>query len=209
MNKVANPSPASGYKPVVFFDRDGTLNVEKGYISKLSELSLIPGAAESVAKLNRAGIATVLVTNQSGAARGFYPESHIQDLNRRLGSLLLENGAVLDAMYYCPHLSTSTIKQYALECNCRKPRTGMIDIALIEHPDFDRQRAYVVGDKYSDIELAANCGSKGVLVKSGHGLSEIANSHNWKIQPSFIAFSVTEAVGWILQDLTNWKEGDG
>jgi D-glycero-D-manno-heptose 1,7-bisphosphate phosphatase len=198
---MSNNSPASGYKPVVFLDRDGTLNEEKSYIRELNDLHLIPGAAESVAKLNQAGIAAILVTNQTGAAREFYPESHIQDLNQRLVNLLAEGGAKLDAVYYCPHLAASKLEQYALECDCRKPRTGMIDKALIDHPDLDRQRAYVVGDKYTDIELAANSNMKGVLVESGYGLTEIANAHEWKVQPSFITSSISGAVDWILRDL--------
>jgi D-glycero-D-manno-heptose 1,7-bisphosphate phosphatase len=192
-------------RPVVFLDRDGTLNIENSYIHELSQLNLIPGAAESVAKLNNAGIAAILVTNQSGAARGYYPESHIQDLNQRLVNLLEQEGAKLDAVYYCPHLGTSQLKEYALECNCRKPQTGMIDTALLEHPDLDRKLGYVIGDKYTDIELAANCNMKGVLVESGYGATELLDSHSWKVQPAFIASTISPAVDWILEDLSSIK----
>ena len=201
MDKMANSSPPSGYKPIVFLDRDGTLNVEKGYISKLDQLVLIDGAAQSVARLNQAGAAAVLVTNQTGAARGYYPESHIRNLNNHLQDLLAQGGAKLDAIYYCPHFAASENPKYAIECVCRKPATGMIDTALKEHPNFDRNRAYIVGDKYTDIELAANCGMKGVLVKSGYGESEVSQSHKWRSAPAFIAHTIGEAVDWILNDL--------
>ena len=191
----------NGLRPVVFLDRDGTLNVERGYIRQLNELELIPGAADAIVRLNKAGIAAVLVTNQTGAARGFYPESHIQDLNQRLVNLLAQGGAKLDAVYYCPHLATSQLEGYAVECNCRKPKTGLIDIALAEHSDFDRKYGYVVGDKQTDVELAVNIGMKGILVESGYGSTEIANSHNWKVQPACIATSISTAVDWILNDL--------
>src|SRR5581483_168875 len=96
MNKASHP--------VVFLDRDGTLNEEIGYIHNVDHLQLIPGAAKAIIRLNQAGVAAVLVTNQSGAARGYYEEEHILNLNKRLVELLNKEGARLDAVYYCPHL---------------------------------------------------------------------------------------------------------
>src|SRR5947209_754446 len=114
-------------RPVVFLDRDGTLNEEVGYIKELSNLVLIEGAAEAIRRLNDAGVAAILVTNQSGAARGYYPEQHIKDLNARLVNLLEAQGAHLDAVYYCPHLPEGTVQPYAGECDCRKPSAGMVE----------------------------------------------------------------------------------
>lgn len=188
-------------QPVVFLDRDGTLNEEAGYISDLSQLRLIPGAADAVALLNRAGVACILATNQTGAARGYYSEQHIRDLNHRLVALLAAGGARLDALYYCPHLKEGTVSPYAIECSCRKPAAGMVERAFQEHPLLDRGRAYVVGDKATDVELARNCQAKGVLVTTGYGQRVLDGSYQWPVQPDFIAGEIGQAVSWILADL--------
>lgn len=188
-------------KPVVFLDRDGTLNEEIGYIREVSKLSLISGAAESVRKLNDAGIAAVLVTNQTGAARGYYDEEHIRQLNRRLEDLLAESGARLDAVYYCPHLEGGQFEPLSIKCQCRKPEPGLVEDALRDYPEFDGKRAYVVGDKSTDVELAKNCGAKGVLVRTGYGEAVIKGEYQWKVQPDFEAGNIVEAVEWILADL--------
>jgi D-glycero-D-manno-heptose 1,7-bisphosphate phosphatase len=188
-------------RPVVFLDRDGTLNEEVGYIRDLSKLVLIDGAAQAVARLNKAGVASVLVTNQTGAARGYYPEQHIRDLNERLASLLLSGGAQLDAIYYCPHYKDGTVAELSLDCACRKPSPGLVEQAFSEHPDFDRQSAYVVGDKATDVELARNCGVKGVLVVTGYGQQVLDGSYQWAVEPDFTADNIVAAVDWILADL--------
>ncbi len=190
-------------RPVVFLDRDGTLNEEVGYIRVLEDLNLIEGAAEAVKKLNQAGIAAVLVTNQTGAARGFYPEAHIRELNARLLSLLAEEKqASLDAVYYCPHLPEAQVAAYDSACACRKPETGMVEQAFAEHPDFDRNRAFVIGDKATDVELARNCGAKGVLVTTGYGQAVVKGEYQWPVDPDFQATSIVEAVDWILNQVS-------
>src|SRR5579883_138359 len=150
-------------RPVVFLDRDGTLNEEIGYIHDVSMLNLINGAAESVKKLNEANVAAVLVSNQTGAARGFYSEEHIKKLNERLVALLEQKGARLDALYYCPHLESGKVKEFSIACDCRKPEPGLVKRAFAEHQDLDPARSYVVGDKASDVELAKKCGAKAIL----------------------------------------------
>lgn len=191
-------------KPVVFFDRDGTLNVEAGYIHDLNNLVLAEGAAESVKKLNDLGVITVLVTNQSGPARGYYAEDHVLALNNRLISLLKDVGAYLDAIYYCPHIDPAQgkIEKYTLDCDCRKPKTGMIDQAIKDHPEIDMSRAYVVGDKATDVDLAYNAGCKGVLLTTGFGQRVLDGTYQeLPNKPHFIAHSITEAVNWIIKDL--------
>jgi D-glycero-D-manno-heptose 1,7-bisphosphate phosphatase len=188
-------------RPVVFLDRDGTLNEEVGYIRDISRLTLIKNAASAVRQLNRAGVAAVLVTNQSGAARGYFAEEHIWNLNRRLLDLLNAEGAHLDAIYYCPHLAEGIVEPLSFACHCRKPEPGMINQALAEHPDLDRQRMYVVGDKATDVELAGKCGAKGVLVTTGYGQQVLDGDYQWKVEPDFAAGNITEAVEWILSDL--------
>src|SRR5579883_1877985 len=125
-------------RPVVFLDRDGTLNKEVGYIRDIEHLSLIMGAGAAIKRLNDAQIAAILVTNQSGVARGYYPEKHIWNLHDRLKELLLREGASLDAVYYCPHLADGSVPEFAYVCNCRKPEPGLVNKAMAEHPDLDR-----------------------------------------------------------------------
>lgn len=188
-------------RPVVFLDRDGTLNEEVGYIREVSNLNLIAGAAAAVTKLNKAGIAAVLTTNQSGVARGYYPEDHIHKLHDRLASLLQAEGAKLDAVYYCPHLPEGEVEPFNCVCNCRKPEPGMVELALKEHPGYDRTRAYVVGDKSTDVELAHKFGGKGVLVTTGYGQDVLDGKYQWPVKPDYIAADITEAIDWIIQDL--------
>lgn len=164
-------------------------------------LNLIDGAAESVHKLNRANVAAVLVSNQTGAARGFYGEEHIRRLNDRLVDLLQARGAYLDALYYCPHLETGKVPALSIRCDCRKPQAGMIRKAFQENPDLDPQCSYVVGDKASDIELARNCGAKGILVKTGYGQAVADGRYQWKVEPDYLAHNVTDAINWILKDI--------
>jgi D-glycero-D-manno-heptose 1,7-bisphosphate phosphatase len=188
-------------RPVVFLDRDGTLNVEVGYIKNVEDLHLIDGAAQAIKRLNEANVAAVLVTNQTGAARGFYAESHIHDLHSRLKTLLAQEGAKLDAVYYCPHLEGAPVAPFGIACQCRKPEIGMVDQAYAEHYDLDRERSFVVGDKATDIELAKNCGALGVLVTTGYGDAVTKGEYQWQVKPDFQASSIVEAVDWILYEI--------
>ncbi|HEY9871227.1 MAG TPA: HAD family hydrolase [Candidatus Obscuribacterales bacterium] len=192
---------SSARRPVVFVDRDGTLNEELGYIFNVDDLVLLPGAAEAVIRLNGAGVACIVVTNQSGPARGFYSEAHVQKLNERLARLLAEQGAVLDGVYYCPHHADGVVEEYAIACDCRKPATGMLARAFSEHPDLDAARGYVVGDQSTDIDLARNAGLKSVLVKTGFGEAVKSGKYQWPVQPDHVADTIGHAVDWILNDL--------
>jgi len=188
-------------KPVVFLDRDGTLNVEAGYIRKLEDLHLIDGAAQSVQSLNKAGVAAIVVTNQSGAARQYYSQSHIQNLHKRLQMLLAEQGASLDAIYYCPHLPEGTEPELTMVCHCRKPAPGMVNRAFAEHPELSRQLSFVVGDKPCDVELAMSCQSRSILVKTGYGDASLQTLTAKNIKPDFVAEDICQAVDWILKQL--------
>ncbi len=195
---------SSSFQPVVFLDRDGTLNVEAGYIRELDNLNLIDGAGEAIAKLNGAGVACVLITNQTGAARGYYPESHINALHERLTKLLAGHGAHLDAIYYCPHLSAEEgglVEPYNIACDCRKPGPALVDLAYADMPGLSRELAYMVGDKATDVELAANCKIKGVLVETGYGKDVQSGVYQWPVKPDYQATSIVEAAEWILQSI--------
>ncbi len=182
----------------VFLDRDGTVNVEVGYLSDLNQLRLIPDAGAAIKRLNEEGLKVVLVTNQSGVARGYFSESLVQEANVRLKQMLLKDGASVDGIYYCPHHPTAGNSHYTTACDCRKPGTGMIDRAAIDLR-IDVKRSFVVGDKWSDVELGQRAGARSILVKSGFAQEDAGNVRpNHMNDPDFIANTLTEAVEWIL-----------
>lgn len=187
-------------RPAVFLDRDGTINEEVGYIHDAENLRLIAGAAEAIRRLNEAGLLAILTTNQSGPARGYYPESHIGTLHQRLNDLLLEEGALLDDLYYCPHHPEGVDPRFTKACRCRKPETGMVDEAVAKH-DIDRSRSYVIGDKATDVELGQKAGCKAILLTSGYGERVLAGEYQWQVKPDFVAPNLAAAVDWLLADL--------
>ncbi len=192
---------------VAFLDRDGTLNEEKGYIRKIEDLELIAGAAKAIKKLNDAGVLTILTTNQTGAARGFYNEEHINGLNERLQDLLdVQAGAYLDAVYYCPHIPPDDRKElvakYVANCDCRKPQTGMINQAVEAFDDIDLKKSFVLGDKASDVELAVNAGCQSILLRTGYGARVLEGKYQvLHHQPDFICDSIVDAADVILDSV--------
>jgi D-glycero-D-manno-heptose 1,7-bisphosphate phosphatase len=189
-------------KPAVFFDRDGVLNQEAGYIKRLEDLVLMPNAAAAVRSLNQHQIFCCMVSNQAGAARGYYPHAHIDALHERLSKLLAEAAdAHLDAMYYCPSLSKpagGVDPDLTYWSTWRKPNPGMLVAAAWQH-DLDIRRSFMIGDKATDIDLAHNAGCRGILVKSGYGESVLSGSYQHSVEPDFIAGDIAEAVDWILE----------
>lgn len=184
----------------VFLDRDGTVNEEVGYLSDLSRLKLIPGAGTAIRRLNQAGLKVVLVTNQSGVARGYFPESFVHDAHALLETMLREEGARLDGIYYCPHHPTAGNSRHTLDCDCRKPRTGLIDRAARELA-IDVRNSFMVGDKWSDVELGQRAGARTVLVKTGFAADDPGNARPPQVSdPDFIAHTISEAVEWILRN---------
>ncbi|MFY9270200.1 MAG: lipopolysaccharide heptosyltransferase II [Candidatus Manganitrophaceae bacterium] len=188
-------------KIAVFLDRDGTINDDVGYVGSVDRFSMIPGAAEAIVKLNRRGISVILVTNQSGVARGIFPEASVGEIHRHLQELLAKKGGRLDAIYYCPHHPEISL------CACRKPAMGMIEQAIAEC-GIDLSGSYIVGDKSLDMALARG-GAKGVLVRTGHGeasLREMMESGKRfdHVPPvAHVADDLVAAVDWILEDLEN------
>ncbi len=183
----------------VFLDRDGTVTEEVGYLTDLNKLRLLPGAGAAIKKLNEAGIKVVLVTNQSGVARGHFPESQVHEAHERLGRMLREDGAKLDGVYYCPHHPTAGGSKYTMVCDCRKPETGLLDRAS-KDLDIELGRSYMVGDKWSDVEVAHRAGAKAVLVRSGFAHDDPGNVRPALVKaPNFTAHDLSEAVEWILK----------
>jgi len=179
-------------RPAVFLDRDGTIAEEVGYLNHISRFRMFPFVPEAMRRLNDAGMPVIVVTNQSGVGRGYFPESLVHEVHALMNQQLAEAGARVDAVYFCPHVSADG-------CVCRKPKTGMLELAAREH-GIDVKRSFVVGDRYGDIELARNAGGRSVLVRTGYGQGELAwHAGSWAVQPEFVADTLAEAADWIVE----------
>lgn len=186
-------------RPAVFIDRDGTISEEVGYVNHVSRYRVFPFAAEAVRLLNDAGRAAVLVTNQAGVARGYFKEDLIGEVHARLAAELERGGARLDAVYYCPHHPSVGEPPYRLDCDCRKPRPGLIRRAA-EELGLDLGRSWMVGDRFSDIELARAAGVRSAFVLTGYGRGELEHqSHGWPRRPDLVAENLLEAVREIIK----------
>jgi len=172
MNGVgcAGPGAASHPRPAVFLDRDGTLIEEVNYLAHPEQVRLLPGAAEAVKELNALGIPVVVVTNQAGVARGYFPESRVAEVHARLNELLQAGGARIDAYYMCPHHPDAALEQYRITCTCRKPAPGLLRQAAREW-NLDLSASCMIGDKVSDLEAGAQAGCPPILVRTGYGAS--------------------------------------
>lgn len=148
-------------QPAAFLDRDGVLNVDHGYVYLPERLEWIAGAPEAVRLLNDAGYIVIVVTNQSGVARGYFDEAAVHRFNAHLQDGLAAHGAHVDAFYYCPHHPQGTVKDFAIDCLCRKPGTGMLEQAAAEWP-IDRARSFMIGDRDGDIGAASAFGIRGI-----------------------------------------------
>ena len=157
-------------RPAAFLDRDGVLNVDRGYVYRPDQLEWIAGAPEAVRLLNEAGYAVIVVTNQSGIARGLYDEAAMHQFHAYMQDALRAHGAHIDAFYYCPHHPDGTIKSLAVRCNCRKPGTGMFEQAAREWP-IDRARSFMIGDKDADMQAAAAFKIRGIRFDSSANIS--------------------------------------
>jgi D-glycero-D-manno-heptose 1,7-bisphosphate phosphatase len=185
----------------VFLDRDGTVNEEVGYLRDLAALKLIPGAAEAIRRLNASGCKVVLVTNQSGVARGYFPESLVHQAHDLLVAMLGKEGARLDGIYYCPHHPRAGNSHYTRECDCRKPATGLLDRAATDL-NIDLGRSFMIGDKWSDVELGQRAGCRTILVRTGFAHDDPGNVRPEGIRdPDFTARDLADAVDWVLRQV--------
>ncbi|MDT5063788.1 MAG: D-glycero-D-manno-heptose 1,7-bisphosphate phosphatase [Acidobacteriota bacterium] len=178
----------------VFMDRDGTISEEIGYVNHPSRYRVFPYSAEAVRLLNEAGWLAILVTNQAGVARGYFTEELITAVHDVLKQELSKRGAELDAIYYCAHHPTVGEAPYRFDCDCRKPKPGLIERAAAEF-DIDLRQSWMIGDRYSDIELARNAGVHSAFVLSGYGRGEWEYQRAaWKHEPELVAEDLLEAV---------------
>lgn len=171
-------------KPAVFLDRDGVLTEEKSYVCSLGELNIFSYVKECVKKIKEKGYYAIVITNQSGVARGLFLEKTLQEMNTYL---IKETG--VDAVYYCPHYIDGKVKKYQKRCNCRKPETGMIQKAC---EDFliDMKKSYMVGDRASDILSGQNAGIKTVLLESGYGTRRLEQN----VKPDYIMNDLRDVI---------------
>lgn len=178
---------------VAFLDRDGTLNVEKGYMDDPAAVELIPGAAQAVRNFVDAGYVVFGVSNQSGVARGYYTLERAIKVNNRVAELLSAEKADVREMFICPHHPEGVVAEYKVRCECRKPKIGMITAAL-EKYRLKPQKIIVVGDKACDVELGKNAGARTALVGTGYGAMEAeVIKRNGGPRPDFFAKDVLEA----------------
>jgi histidinol-phosphate phosphatase family protein len=176
----------------VFLDRDGTILRERGYLANPRNLKIYPGVFAALKSLKKAGAKLVLISNQSGVGRGYFPKSVVNRIHKELQRCLGMRKAKLDAIYFCPHLPSAG-------CSCRKPRPGMPHRAARDL-GIDLKNSYVVGDQEKDLKLARHIGARGVLVLTGAGRLEGRKARNLAAK---ISTNIGTAVSWILKDLNH------
>ena len=179
----------------VFLDRDGVITHDPPhYAHKLSQLKLISRSADAIRLLNENGFVVIVVSNQAGIAYGYYQEEDAMLFNQAMKEKLEKDGAYINAIYYCPHHLEAKIEGYRVDCNCRKPKPGMLERAEKEL-NIDLKQSFMVGDKWSDIEAGKSAGCKTVMVRTGHGVEELECN---EIECDCVANDLYDAVEYIL-----------
>jgi D-glycero-D-manno-heptose 1,7-bisphosphate phosphatase len=181
----------------VFLDRDGTMIEDVGYLDRMERLKLFPYTVDAIRLLNRAGFKIVVVTSQAGIANGVITEAFVVEAHQEIGRRVAAAGGRIDAVYYCPHSTTAVVSEYRTECDCRKPKPGMIHSAQ-KDLSLDLERSFVVGDRWRDIEMGQAAGVTGILVETGYGATE-ASRRPANITPVPVVADLIEAASWILR----------
>ena len=184
-------------QPAVFLDRDGTLVEERGYIDRLDLLEVFPWTSDALRLLRRAGLAIVVITNQSAIGRGIIDEPFLDVVHRELDARLAPSGARIDAYYFCPHFVDSRIDRYRMACQCRKPGSELVTRACTDL-GLDPARSFMIGDRWSDVACGVGAGVRSILVRTGHGMHE-AEMPPDGVRPDAILDNLMAAVGWILR----------
>jgi D-glycero-D-manno-heptose 1,7-bisphosphate phosphatase len=182
-------------RPAVFLDRDGTLIEERGYLDRLELLSIFPWTGDAIRLLNRAGFATVVITNQSAIARGLFDEAFLAGVHREIDARI--RPARVDAYYFCPHHTDAAVERYRQDCRCRKPGPGMIEQACRDL-DLDPARSFMVGDRWGDVACGHAAGARAVLVRTGVGRDQEGRRADGAGADAILN-NLMEAVGWILR----------
>lgn len=190
-------------KPVVFLDRDGTLIEEVCFLRREEDIKVFPETPKALSLLRQAGFALIVISNQSGVARGYLTEKRVVELNRVVFNQLRMLGEVPDAFYYCPYHGNADLPEYRKDSHDRKPGTGLAEKASREF-EIDLRKSYSIGDKLADVGLARNLGGKGVLLLTGHGRKEREKiDSDSDFVPDFIAANILMAAEWIVNDYCN------
>ncbi len=189
----------------VFLDRDGTINEDVNFLSSPEQVILIDWSVEAIKEMNELGLKIIVFTNQSGIARGYFTEDDLHKIHSRLDELLSQSGARIDAYYYCPHHPTEGNGEYKVECECRKPKDGMLQRASREQ-NIDLKKSFVVGDRCVDIKAGKTAGAKTILVLTGYGRQEYEKCKNENYEPDFVAKDLKEAVEIIKKCLMEKRE---
>jgi len=175
----------------IFMDRDGTVSEEAGYMYDAGLYKPFPWTGPAIRRINESGMKAVLVTNQSGVERGYFPETMVHEVHNVLKAELARHGAVMDAIYYCPHHPDAG-------CECRKPRPGML-LRAERDLDIDLKNSFVIGDRFLDVDLANAAGARSVLVLTGDGRDELEKNKGREKQPHFVANNLQDAVEAIVR----------
>lgn len=177
----------------VFLDRDGTINEEMGYINHISRFKIFDYFFPALKLLKNSGYKVIIITNQSGIARGYFKESLVKEIHLSLLINAKNEGTEIDGIYYCPHHKDGTVAEYSFECNCRKPKPGLLLQAKKEH-DIDLSHSFMIGDRYKDMEFAFKNGLKTIMVMTGYGLGEFTyQKDSWRQYPDFICDNILKA----------------
>ena len=184
-------------RQAVFLDRDGTMIHDVGYLSRMEDLRWFPWSIDAIRMLNRAGFAVCVTTNQGGIAMGIYDEAFVQRLHAEMSATLTASGGHVDGWFYCPHHPRAVDPALRLDCDCRKPKPGMIHQAA-KRFDLDLTRSFVVGDKMADVGLGNAVGAQSILVKTGYGQTEVSQYKGEVPGAAYVAETLAEAVTWIL-----------
>ncbi|MBW2060379.1 MAG: HAD-IIIA family hydrolase [Deltaproteobacteria bacterium] len=172
-----------------------------GYINHLDRFVLLPGVAPAIARLNRAGLVVVVTSNQSGVARGYFSWDLVEAVTKRMKDLLALDGARLDGIYYCLHHPQAEVPEYRKNCECRKPRPGLIQKAAAELK-LDPARSFTIGDRVSDLIPGRAVGARNILVLSGYGRGELEYVlPKADVKPDYVADDLARAVDWILNEI--------
>lgn len=180
----------------VFLDRDGTINKDTSYINKIEDLELLDNTVEGLKLLLEKGFKLIIITNQSGVGRGYFPLKVLNNINVKLYEILRKQGIKINAFYYCPHIKGAKIKKYDFDCSCRKPGPGLLLMAAKELK-IDPGNSYMIGDKPSDILAGYNAGVKGSIFISNKGKKK---KISFVSEPSYIAGDLLDAAKWILKN---------
>ena len=181
-------------RPAIFLDRDGVVIEDAHYLASPKQVRLVPGSADAIAALNRAGWPVVVVTNQAGVARGLFTERAVEAVHAHLSEQLASYGARVEAYYYCPHHPAGEVEAYRVACDCRKPKAGMLLQAAADL-GLDLERSWMVGDRESDLEAGAAVGARTILVRTGYGAAADATQlDRTRLNLDLVAANLADAV---------------